>query len=240
MNGKKARRLAKLPALTLTLCTGFAAAKDCPADIGPTTTGDPGVSVEVLRHLVKPLTACELDAESQAWQELLRDKVEQISAARIAALNSKEQARQVGANDVITQPGPDIESNAPAEESEFADKTTQLQRTSELVADRTALIDRIEVILLELTAKGGDVAQYDDYIKAVSGIEVDVTDASATLTAVTRWLQSPAGGLRWAMNIIIFVLLILTFYVLSILAGNAARKPSPNRHAFPCCCATSW
>jgi small conductance mechanosensitive channel len=92
------------------------------------------------------------------------------------------------------------------------------------MAERTALIDRFNVVLTELTAKGGDAAEYDKYIKAVSGIKVDVTDASATWTTITGWLMSPEGGFRWAVNIIQFVLIVIVFYLLSIVAGKATHK----------------
>ena len=224
MYGKKSRRLAVLPALTLMLCTSIAAAKDCPEDIEPSTTGDPAVPVEVLKYMVKPLTACELDAESQAWQALLRDKVEQVSAARIDALKKKKQARENRALDAPVKPEVSNESNATEKAPQSAATNLQLQRINELVADRTALIARFEVVLLELTAKGGDIATYDDYVRAVSGIEVDVTDANATVKAAINWLRSPDGGFRWAINIVIFLVLILAFYLLSILAGKATKK----------------
>jgi small conductance mechanosensitive channel len=94
---------------------------------------------------------------------------------------------------------------------------------TQLIEQRTALIDRLEIVLTEFSAKGGDRTQYDDYINAVSGINVDVTDASATWTAITGWLQSPEGGIRWAINILQFVFIILVFYMLSLLASKAAQ-----------------
>jgi small conductance mechanosensitive channel len=92
------------------------------------------------------------------------------------------------------------------------------------MAERTAIIDRFNVVLAELTAKGGDSEEYDTYIKAVSGIKVDVTDASATWTTITGWLMSPEGGFRWAVNIIQFVLIVVVFYLLSIVAAKATQK----------------
>ena len=92
------------------------------------------------------------------------------------------------------------------------------------MTERTALIDRFDVVLKELTAKGGETTEYDNYIKAISGIKVDVTDASATWTTVTGWLMSAEGGLRWALNVIKFTVIIMVFYLLSIVAGKAAKK----------------
>ena len=58
----------------------------------------------------------------------------------------------------------------------------------------------------------------------MSGIKVDVTDASATWTTISGWLLSPEGGFRWAVNLVQFTVIIIVFYLLSILAGKAARK----------------
>ncbi len=92
------------------------------------------------------------------------------------------------------------------------------------MAERTLLIDRVKVVLTELDAKGGETAEYDTYIKAISGIKVDVTDASATWTTITGWMMSAEGGLRWAVNMIKFAVIVVVFYLLSIVAGKAAKR----------------
>ena len=74
------------------------------------------------------------------------------------------------------------------------------------------LIDRFNTVLIELKAKGGETQEYDTYIKAVSGIKVDVTDASATWTTISGWLLSEEGGFRWALNFIQFIIIIIVFY----------------------------
>jgi len=110
-------------------------------------------------------------------------------------------------------------------------KTALIKHITGLMAERTALIDRFKVVLAELDAKGGESEEYDAYIKAVSGIKVDVTDASATWTTVTGWLMSAEGGFRWAVNVVQFVVIIMVFYLLSILAGKAAKKAfSKSKH----------
>lgn len=103
-------------------------------------------------------------------------------------------------------------------------KTALIKRINELMAERTALIDRFNVVLAELKAKGGETVEYEAYVKAVSGIKVDVTDAGATWTTITGWLVSEEGGLRWAVNLIQFLVIIILFYLLSIIAGKAAEK----------------
>jgi small conductance mechanosensitive channel len=58
----------------------------------------------------------------------------------------------------------------------------------------------------------------------VSGIEVDVTDVSATWATITGWLFSEEGGLRWVKNISLFLAIILVAMFLARLVGKAIKK----------------
>jgi small conductance mechanosensitive channel len=132
-------------------------------------------------------------------------------AIKAAETKAKEEGEAVTAADTTTEAKADL-------------KKALIKHVTNMMAERTALIDRFNIVLAELTAKGGDSEEYDTYIKAVSGIKVDVTDASATWTTITGWLMSPEGGFRWAVNIIQFVLIVIVFYLLSIVAGKATQK----------------
>jgi small conductance mechanosensitive channel len=132
-------------------------------------------------------------------------------AIKAATSKAKEEGETVNATDNTQDAKADL-------------KTALIKHVTGLMAERTAIIDRFNIVLTELTAKGGEVAEYDTYIKAVSGIKVDVTDASATWTTITGWLLSAEGGLRWALNIIKFIVIVIVFYLLSIVAGKAAKK----------------
>ena len=103
-------------------------------------------------------------------------------------------------------------------------KIALIKHNTDLMAERTALIDRVHIVLTELNSKGGKTEKYEDYIKAVSGIAVDVTDAGAAWTTVSSWLKSEEGGLRWAFNILQFILIVGFSYLVSIFFGKAAYK----------------
>ena len=82
-----------------------------------------------------------------------------------------------------------------------------------LQSERTALVDRFEVVLDEMEAKGGDPTVYKNYIKAISGIELDVTDTTGLGVRLLSWVQSEEGGLRWGLNIGKFVgILAVAFF----------------------------
>jgi small conductance mechanosensitive channel len=264
--------------LALALASTCAVAQDCADDYESVTDSDATVPVPVLSYRVKPLTKCELEVESQAWQALLRDKVAEISDAEVAEFFKKEEIKTVkqaesalqeaedaaaesdqeAAREAATQAREALQQVQEAEEKSVQDeavqdaikaaadnaeeagktvtvasdaaedkaelKTALVEYVTELSAQRTALIDRFEVVLTELAAKGGDRTQYDVYIKAVSGIKVDVTDASATWTTISGWLQSPEGGIRWALNVVQFLFIVSVFYLLSVVAAKAAGR----------------
>jgi len=176
------------------------------------------------------------EAEPEAAQEAARKAEQARKEAKDAAMKSsrdssvreaieaakekaKEEGQPVGAAETTTEAQADI-------------KTALIKHVTVLMAERTALIDRFNVVLAELSAKGGKTEEYDSYIKAVSGIKVDVTDASATWTTITGWLMSPEGGFRWAVNIIQFIVIVIVFYLLSVVAGKAARKVAARSKTF--------
>jgi small conductance mechanosensitive channel len=119
---------------------------------------------------------------------------------------------------------PEAAAAQQAAEDKAQEKAALLDYLTDLRAERTALIDRVNAVLVALKLKGGDPAEYEQYVKAVSGIKVDVSDASATWSTITGWLTSAAGGLRWAVNLAQFVIIVIAFYFLSVVAGKAAQK----------------
>ncbi|MGH6931579.1 MAG: mechanosensitive ion channel family protein [Dongiaceae bacterium] len=90
--------------------------------------------------------------------------------------------------------------------------------------DLAGLIKRARVILDSYARKGGAVADHEKYLAAVAGLDVDVKDTNAILTAVWEWLEAKDGGLRWAGNIVLFVVTLIAARVLSAVIGHAVRN----------------
>jgi small conductance mechanosensitive channel len=111
-------------------------------------------------------------------------------------------------------------------------KNQLLDHLTELRAKRTDMIDRMNLVLDELTAKSGEtdsamttkISQYRLYISSVQGISVDISDASGTWAAVKGWVTSEEGGMRWVMNLLQVAGILLVFYFLGRLAGKAVKK----------------
>ncbi len=289
--------------ITSILCTtaGYAeqaAAKDKPSP-EPVTAKQIDIPIDELELLVKPLKKDELISEADAWQELLRAKVEEVSAAEIAvkqknteiekskaakkeidkakksleqvkettqktltdltgkasaeAVAAAEKAQQAlqatdkavkkaveqstaektqksGGAEKIDKIGRQIEQKANAN-AEI--KTRILDSVANLRAERTALIDRLGVVLNELNAKLGKtpdgkdnelVVPYRLYMDSVGGIKVDVSDKEAAWATINGWVQSDEGGIRWAKNIAVFIATVLAFWVLGMILGKFTRK----------------
>ncbi|WP_436715567.1 mechanosensitive ion channel family protein [Roseiconus lacunae] len=94
-----------------------------------------------------------------------------------------------------------------------------LKSVTTLQSERTALADRLTVVLASLELKGGEVKEYRDYIYAISGIELDTTDVTSAWSGVVGWLRSKEGGQRWAWNMVrFFTILLITWIVAKIVA----------------------
>jgi len=176
------------------------------------------------------------EAEPEAAQEAARKAAQATKEAKDAATKSSQDASVQEAIKAAQnkakgegQPAGTADKTTAAQEDI---KTALIKHVTTLMSDRTAIVDRFNIVLDELKAKGGETGEYDSYIKAVSGIKVDVTDASATWTTITGWLMSPEGGFRWAVNIIQFIVIVIVFYLLSIVAGKAAHKTASRSKTF--------
>lgn len=161
----------------------------------PVTPGDPKIAVSDLKLLVTPLTQEELVVEANAWQGLLKKKATEISKLQI-----------------------DVKTAADDRKPSMQASLTTLRE------ERTGLIDRFKTVLNELSLKGGDIAAYEKYIKAVSGVEISSDDALSSWTAVQGWLLSREGGIRWGINLVKFLIILSIFKIGASVSGKMTRK----------------
>lgn len=161
----------------------------------PVTTGDIKVSLGDLGLMVLPLPKAQLQVEADGWLKLLQETMQAITDA------------ELGASKATTQ--------AVNELREISGRKRE---------ERTQIIDRLRVVLDELTKKGGDRAAYDAYINAVSGIVVKADDTGALLNAGISWLKSPEGGLRYAKNIILFIVTLILARIATAIVGSIMMR----------------
>ncbi|MFC1604088.1 mechanosensitive ion channel domain-containing protein [Planctomycetota bacterium] len=142
-------------------------------------------------------------------QEKIKDTVQEIAQAD---MELTEKVKKIGAAEV--------ELHAKVKEH-------LLVNINKLREEQTALIDRFNVVLSALKDKGGNVEEYEKYVAAISGLNVDmqaIKDVSAFRIMIWGWLKSTEGGLRWLRNIIFFLLTLLIFYGLAYFLGKITWK----------------
>jgi small conductance mechanosensitive channel len=186
-------------AILLIAFSGASAESDKKSEPTPLTTKNPNISKEELGYLVEPLTKDDLSVEANGWLQVLKKHVGALSKVQIKALTA-----------------------------EGDQKTQLLETANKLKEEQTALTDRLKVVIKELKLKGGEIKDYESYVNAISGVEVDVSDASAAWTVITGWLTSAEGGIRWAKNLLFFLVIILISWILSKIVGKAVEKAVAN------------
>ena len=186
-------------AVILVTVSGVLAQDDKKSQPAPVTTKNPDISIEELEYRLQPLTKDDLAVEANGWLQVLKKQVGEVSEVQIQALASEGDA-----------------------------KTKLLESVTKLKEQQTALADRLKAVIEEFKSKGGIIEDYEAYITAISGVEVDVSDAGAAWTVITGWLMSSEGGLRWAKNIAFFLLIILISWILSNVIAKAVEKAVAN------------
>ncbi|MFN3892635.1 MAG: mechanosensitive ion channel family protein [Beijerinckiaceae bacterium] len=94
-------------------------------------------------------------------------------------------------------------------------KVQLIDFATQLGNERTQITDRLKVVLDEWDRKGGESKDIRQYIAAVGGLKVDVTDASSTLTRIKAWMMTDEGGLRMARNLALFMTYLAASFVLA-------------------------
>lgn len=176
-----------------------------------------------------------IDAAANEDTDAAADAVRDAAAlVDEAAEQAKTEQEAVGAApeedaDLAGEVQEQAQADAPTEDDDAEDaagavKGSLLDSLAVLRTQQTALIDRLEVVLNSLERKGGEVDSYRNYITAISGIEVDVRDTTATWATVRGWLVSEEGGQRWAWNLGQFLVAVVLTWLASTALGGLVRK----------------
>ena len=116
---------------------------------------------------------------------------------------------------------------------EMEDKKDILVSVTELRTQRTALTDRLNVVLDVLSAKLGKTAvgaenefilPFRLYAQSVNSVKVDVTDTQSAVSNIWGWLRSDLGGIRLARNIGYFGASVLSFWLLGWILGRLVDR----------------
>jgi len=111
-----------------------------------------------------------------------------------------------------------------AAEAGKQEKDQILEALAKLRNEKGGLLERLNTVLDAYEEKGGDPEEFRKYAAAVTGIKVEVTDASATWKAVTGWIESEEGGIKWGLRAAQFVVLMFGFWLLAVFLGALVQK----------------
>jgi len=197
-------------------------AEETPAQQKPVakTTADPEIPLDELELQLVPMTTEELFVESDAWHELLKSSVIELSEVKLKVKRDNLVIKETD--------GPPVATEAVAE-----DKDKALERIAMIREHRTLLIDRLNAVLNELSQKNGltddgnekeEVLKYRRFVKSVGGLKVDVYDTKSTRATLVSWVKSGEGGIRWARHIAVFLSSIVGFWLLGILLSKLVGK----------------
>jgi small conductance mechanosensitive channel len=172
----------------------------------------------------KVLAASEQEA---ATTEQIKELAKEAPAAADAAVASSAAAPGAGAAAVAetSKKAEKLAEKAEQASAAKADVKVQLvDYSTQLMSERTALVDRLKLVLDKWEAKGGDAKTDRMYIASIGGIKIDVSDRAATWARITAWLTADEGGLRLAREMATFFGYILGSIVVASIVRRILRR----------------
>ncbi len=190
------------------------------------TTGDTNIPLDHLKLMLDPLTKDELLVEAEGWRDLVKAKVQALAEQEIATRTKRQEVdeAETAAEGAETTAPQEVAVLEQEKDTKIEEKKESVDAATELRTEKMALLERLGVVLDAYEAKGGDGEEFRKYATVVSGLQVDVTDAHATWSAVHGWLVSNDGGIKWGLRIAQFLGLMLVFWILSLIIGKIVRK----------------
>jgi small conductance mechanosensitive channel len=170
-----------------------------PAQEATTVPPDLSAALEldtsILKAQLRPLTKDTVALELDGWLELLRAECTRISEVEVAV----------------------IRASGEAEVEELNEERVKLR------GERSKLIERVDVVIAALEAKGGDVEEARAYVSSVVAVPT-VTGWRAGVATARAWLVSRDGGLELARRIGLAALILAAAWALArLLAALTAR-----------------
>ncbi|MCP4455569.1 MAG: mechanosensitive ion channel [Planctomycetes bacterium] len=178
-----------------------------------------GRAEDVTETIVADINAAD-DKEARASDKDLLAKAEEVEQAKEKL---KAAAIEISQSDIKEE---DKIKKIGAAQIDLHTKVKEelLAGINKLREEQSALIDRFNSVTAALEEKGGDVAEYKQYVTAISGLTVDVTDMSATRAMISGWLKSPEGGLKWGKSILSFIAILVAAKILSLILGGFTQR----------------
>jgi len=159
------------------------------------------VDLEILKARLRPLRVEQVEQELTAWMELLQKKCLEVGKAEVAGITAE-----------------DVKDNEDIDKFNAA--------AVALRAERDNLIRRVNVVIDSYEAKAGDetrVKQSRSYVDNV--VETPpVTGFRATWIRLRTWLTSEDGGIAVAINLGLFVLILVAFRLIGVVVSRILNR----------------
>ncbi len=122
-----------------------------------------------------------------------------------------------------------------ADKAEGGKKETKedlLEKVNELREERTLILDNYKAVIDALIAKTDEsdsgtrtkIEDYQLYAKSVQGFHLDVTDTTSSWIAIKGWLMSEEGGLRFSLNFLRFVAIVVFTWMFARFLGGVTKR----------------
>lgn len=183
------------------------------------------VATAVEKKVSEPGAAPEL-ATSLAEETSATDAAKSLAAAMPDSTNSAvADSGAVSSSDQTSTKAEQLSAKAnEATGAKTEVKVALVDLSTQLTSERTALADRLKLVLDELELKGGDPSEYRQYISSLSGFKIDVSDQTATLARTKAWLIADEGGLRWSRNLGIFLGYLMGSVIVAWIVRRILRR----------------
>jgi len=200
------------------------------ADAAPksVTTENSEIPNDELDLLLGPLTKKELLIEADGWLKLVKSKALEIAEAQIVVKRENrkldEAAKEQGDSAAV--------DNEQSNKSSREKKKDLMKGVTRLREERVLLLDNMQSVVDEINVKtdpddGATMAAIKDYrlyMKGVSGISLDASDAISSWVSIKGWVMSDEGGKRWVANIVKFIAIVIVTWIISGILGSIVRK----------------
>ena len=80
------------------------------------------------------------------------------------------------------------------------------------------------MVLDKWELKGGDPAEYRQYVSSLSGFKIDVSDQTATWSRTKAWLFADEGGMRWSRHLGVFFGYVLGSVIVAWIVRRIVRR----------------
>lgn len=176
--------------------------------------------IDAAKASLKAAQAVKEKAEAEAKKaekEIVDAAQKELGVDGMVDAKKKSEEDQPKEEVAAEEPPTDEQQTAEEKEAQVASKTKEnfLADVSMLQDQRSAIAERLSIVLDSLQRKGGEVDEYRKYITAVAGIEVDASDFAATWATITGWVVSKEGGQRVGWNLTKFLLILLASYIVA-------------------------